>query len=327
MNENVLIIKSHFLAVKLVLFCIFLSLVPRIERFIHRKRVNSGINFWLGPFEWIRILSIGVKTIFSKKTNVVSGRKRIVLTLFTGLDFLFIFAVSFLLFVKSNFFIKSDLIFLPLVALAASFSFSLVYEVNQGEKSSFQTATYMGLLKMVTLIPMLLLTLANSVASESILAGNNSPAWSILWQPLGAVVFFYLLILIKKNRLIRNVDGKLYGTTVTTSSERGLKFLFVHSSEYCREFFVLLIFVVNFLGAGEFPFEKHNITIVPLSEEIFEILKGVVILCKVGFVYLFISLMSLYQVRQRFNRYLGLLIGKIIPLSIANYLMTVILFR
>jgi NADH-quinone oxidoreductase subunit H len=164
--------------------------------------------------------------------------------------------------------------------------------------------------------------MTGSLNIESIVAaqGDGIAHWNLWWQPLAAIMFF-TAALAETNRLpfdLPECEQELVGGFHTEYS--GIKFVLFFLAEYTHVVAVCFLTALLFLGGWHFP----GLTGAVDSTIGTYLLRWLVLLVKVSFVFAIIVQLRWTLPRFRFDQLMSLAWCGLIPLGIANFLGVVI---
>jgi len=164
--------------------------------------------------------------------------------------------------------------------------------------------------------------ITGSLNIEKIVAaqGDGIANWNLWWQPLAAIMFF-TAALAETNRLpfdLPECEQELVGGFHTEYS--GIKFVLFFLAEYTHVVAVCFLTALLFLGGWHFP----GLTGAVDSSIGTYLLRWLVLLAKVGFVFAVIVQLRWTLPRFRFDQLMGLAWCGLIPLGLANFLGVVV---
>jgi len=317
-------IKSVFLLIVLLTGFMYLTFYER--KALARIQVRIGPNR-AGPGGWLQPLADGLKLIF-KEELIPDQSYKVVFVLapiVTVVPALVILAVlpwgtSFSLFGREILLYLSDINVgvLYIVSIASISVYGIVlagwssnnkYAMLGGMRSSAQMISYELALGLAFIGPILI---TGSMSLGDIVAAQK-PIWFVIYQPLGALIFF-ISVIAEVNRAPFDMPEAEQELTAGYHTEySGLKFALFFMAEYIKMIAVSAIAATLFFGGYRGPFVDQ----VPL----------------LGPIYLFIKILLLLFVmiwvratlpRIRYDRLMAFGWKVLLPAALLNVLLTAV---
>ncbi|MDE1833075.1 MAG: NADH-quinone oxidoreductase subunit H [Candidatus Micrarchaeota archaeon] len=308
----------------LVIFLIALSIIiiafsylfSWLERKVVARAHGRHGPTYVGPFGFLQNLADFVK-LLSKEHIVPSSAERPLFTVMLPLMFgLFVIIMAFIPFTNAFVGINTSLALLAVFVLL-SFSPLLMFLIGwtSGNKFSSISAQRSVIILVSYEIPMFLVVLAVAMLAGSFslgsIVGMQNTGWFALSMPIGIVVFFIVLLaeLERPPFDLRDADSELIaGWLVEVSAPYYLISLML---DYTRVLVGSLLVSILFLGGWLGP--------APIPPFVW-------LMLKVALLTIFIMVIRATTVRMRMDRVLRLGWAYLMPLAVANLLITFMLF-
>ena len=326
--DYLLIIEWVIKAVVILLFCVagFAYLTFYERRALARMQIRIGPNR-AGPSGWLQPMADGIKLIF--KEEVIPGRAYKVLfilapmiTVFPALVILAVipWGTAITIFGRTIPLYLTDINVgvLYLVAIASISVYGIViagwssnnkYAMMGGMRSSAQMISYELALGLALIGPILI---AGTMSLVGIVEAQN-PIWFIVYQPIGAIVFFIASVA-EVNRAPFDMPEAEQELTAGYHAEySGMKFALFFMAEYVKMIAISAIGATLFLGGFRGPFVDQ----VPILGPFYLFFKIMVLL------FLLIWLRATLP-RLRYDRLMAFGWKILLPVALANVFLTAV---
>lgn len=326
--DYLLIIEWIIKAVVILLFCVtgFAYLTFYERRALARIQIRIGPNR-AGPSGWLQPLADGLKLIF--KEEVIPARAYKVLfilapmiTVFPALVILAVvpWGTAFTIFGRTIPLYLTDISVgvLYLVAIASISVYGIVlagwssnnkYAMMGGIRSSAQMISYELALGLALIGPILI---AGTMSLMGIVEAQK-PIWFIVYQPIGALVFFVASVA-EVNRAPFDMPEAEQELTAGYHAEySGMKFALFFMAEYVKMIAVCAIGATLFLGGFRGPFVDQ----LPILGPFYLFFKILVLL------FLLIWLRATLP-RLRYDRLMAFGWKILLPVALANVFLTAV---
>jgi NADH-quinone oxidoreductase subunit H len=326
--DYLLIIEWIIKAVVILLFCVtgFAYLTFYERRALARIQIRIGPNR-AGPSGWLQPLADGLKLIF--KEEVIPARAYKVLfilapmiTVFPALVILAVipWGTAFTIFGRTIPLYLTDISVgvLYLVAIASISVYGIVlagwssnnkYAMMGGIRSSAQMISYELALGLALIGPILI---AGTMSLMGIVEAQK-PIWFIVYQPIGALVFFVASVA-EVNRAPFDMPEAEQELTAGYHAEySGMKFALFFMAEYVKMIAVCAIGATLFLGGFHGPFVDQ----LPILGPFYLFFKILVLL------FLLIWLRATLP-RLRYDRLMAFGWKILLPVALANVFLTAV---
>ncbi|MCI0445626.1 NADH-quinone oxidoreductase subunit H, partial [bacterium] len=241
------------------------------------------------------VIPVGVLTIGGKDVLIQIGQTNIGILYVLAVSSLSVYAITF-----------------------GSWASNNKYSLLGGLRSAAQMMSYelpMGL----SLLGVIMLV--GSLRLEDIVGFQMNSWWGIFWQPLGAIIFITTAFA-ETNRLpfdLTEAEAELVAGYHTEYSS--LKFGMFYLGEYCNMLTGSLMITCLFLGGWHVPFIS-SMGLEPLTVQIIQIAGFA---AKVGFLMFSFVWVRWTLPRFRYDQLMRLSWKKLIPLALANVVITAVL--
>ena len=326
--DYLLIIEWIIKAVVILLFCVtgFAYLTFYERRALARIQVRSGPNR-AGPSGWLQPVADGIKLIF--KEEVIPARAYKVLfilapmiTVFPALVIMAVipWGTAITIFGRTIPLYLTDINVgvLYLVAIASISIYGIVlagwssnnkYAMMGGIRSSAQMISYELALGLALIGPILI---AGTMSLMGIVEAQN-PVWFIVYQPIGALVFFIASVA-EVNRAPFDMPEAEQELTAGYHAEySGMKFALFFMAEYVKMIAISAIGATLFLGGFRGPFVDQ----LPILGPFYLFFKILVLL------FLLIWLRATLP-RLRYDRLMAFGWKFLLPVALANVFLTAV---
>ena len=326
--DYLLIIEWIIKAVVILLFCVlgFAYLTFYERRALARMQVRIGPNR-AGPSGWLQPVADGIKLIF--KEEVIPARAYKVLfilapmiTVFPALVIMAVipWGTAITIFGRTIPLYLTDINVgvLYLVAIASISVYGIVlagwssnnkYAMMGGIRSSAQMISYELALGLALIGPILI---AGSMSLMGIVEAQN-PVWFIVYQPIGALVFFIASVA-EVNRAPFDMPEAEQELTAGYHAEySGMKFALFFMAEYVKMIAISAIGATLFLGGFRGPFVDQ----LPILGPFYLFFKILVLL------FLLIWLRATLP-RLRYDRLMAFGWKILLPVALANVFLTAV---
>lgn len=326
--DYLLIIEWIIKAVVILLFCVtgFAYLTFYERRALARMQVRIGPNR-AGPSGWLQPVADGIKLIF--KEEVIPARAYKVLfilapmiTVFPALVILAVipWGTAITIFGRTIPLYLTDLNVgaLYLVAIASISVYGIVlagwssnnkYAMMGGIRSTAQMISYELALGLALIGPIMI---AGTMSLMGIVEAQD-PIWFIVYQPIGAIVFFIASVA-EVNRAPFDMPEAEQELTAGYHAEySGMKFALFFMAEYVKMIAISAIGATLFLGGFHGPFVDQ----VPILGPFYLFFKIMVLL------FLLIWMRATFP-RLRYDRLMALGWKVLLPVALANVFLTAV---
>jgi len=326
--DYLLILEWVIKAVVILIFCVvgFAYLTFYERRALARIQIRIGPNR-AGPSGWFQPMADGIKLIF--KEEVIPARAYKVLfilapmiTVFPALVILAVipWGTAITVFGRSIPLYLTDISvgILYLVAIASISVYGIVlagwssnnkYAMMGGIRSSAQMISYELALGLALIGPILI---AGSMSLTKIVEAQH-PIWFIIYQPVGAIVFFIASVA-EVNRAPFDMPEAEQELTAGYHAEySGMKFALFFMAEYVKMIAVCAIGATLFLGGFHGPFVNQ----LPILGPFYLFFKILVLL------FLLIWLRATLP-RLRYDRLMAFGWKFLLPIALANVFLTAV---
>jgi NADH-quinone oxidoreductase subunit H len=326
--DYLLILEWIIKAVVILLFCVtgFAYLTFYERRALARMQIRIGPNR-AGPSGWLQPVADGIKLIF--KEEVIPARAYKVLfilapmiTVFPALVILAVipWGTAITIFGRTIPLYLTDINVgvLYLVAIASISVYGIVlagwssnnkYAMMGGMRSSAQMISYELALGLALIGPILI---AGTMSLVGIVEAQN-PIWFIVYQPVGAIVFFIASVA-EVNRAPFDMPEAEQELTAGYHAEySGMKFALFFMAEYVKMIAISAIGATLFLGGFRGPFVDQ----VPILGPFYLFFKIMVLL------FLLIWLRATLP-RLRYDRLMAFGWKILLPVALANVFLTAV---
>jgi len=326
--DYLLILEWIIKAVVILLFCVtgFAYLTFYERRALARMQIRIGPNR-AGPSGWLQPVADGIKLIF--KEEVIPARAYKVLfilapmiTVFPALVILAVipWGTAITIFGRTIplYLTNINVGVLYLVAIASISVYGIVlagwssnnkYAMMGGMRSSAQMISYELALGLALIGPILI---AGTMSLVGIVEAQN-PIWFIVYQPVGAIVFFIASVA-EVNRAPFDMPEAEQELTAGYHAEySGMKFALFFMAEYVKMIAISAIGATLFLGGFRGPFVDQ----VPILGPFYLFFKIMVLL------FLLIWLRATLP-RLRYDRLMAFGWKILLPVALANVFLTAV---
>ncbi|MBK5108723.1 MAG: NADH-quinone oxidoreductase subunit NuoH [Anaerolineales bacterium] len=326
--DYLLIIEWVIKAVVILLFCVtgFAYLTFYERRALARMQVRIGPNR-AGPSGWLQPVADGIKLIF--KEEVIPARAYKVLfilapmiTVFPALVILAVipWGTAITIFGRTISLYLTDIsvgvLYLTAIAsisvygiVLAGWSSNNKYAMMGGIRSSAQMISYELALGLAMIGPIMI---AGTMSLTGIVEAQN-PVWFIVYQPIGALVFFIASIA-EVNRAPFDMPEAEQELTAGYHAEySGMKFALFFMAEYVKMIAISAIGATLFLGGFRGPFVDQ----LPILGPFYLFFKILVLL------FLLIWLRATMP-RLRYDRLMAFGWKFLLPVALANVFLTAV---
>ncbi|UCD99835.1 MAG: NADH-quinone oxidoreductase subunit NuoH [Chloroflexota bacterium] len=326
--DYLLIIEWIVKAVVILLFCVtgFAYLTFYERRALARIQVRIGPNR-AGPSGWLQPVADGIKLIFKEELIPAQAYKIVfilapMVTVFPALVILAVipWGTQIVVFGREIplYLVDINVGVLYLVAIASISVYGIVmagwssnnkYAMMGGLRSSAQMISYELALGLALIGPILI---AETMSLMGIVEAQK-PIWFIVYQPLGAIIFFVASVA-EVNRAPFDMPEAEQELTAGYHAEySGMKFALFFMAEYVKMIAVCAIGATLFLGGFQGPFVDQ----VPILGPFYLFFKIMVLL------FVLIWLRATLP-RLRYDRLMAFGWKFLLPLALANVFLTAV---